>query len=133
MLQIPEAIYREMVSQAKAEFPLECCGLLGGKGTVVSHLYKMTNADQSKTRYLMEPREQFKVFKEMRDLGIDLLSIYHSHPKHPAYPSMTDVQLAFYPEAIYIIMSIDGSEAEPLTRGFRIIQEKIEEVSYELT
>lgn len=126
MLRIPSDIHKEMLEHAKTDFPFECCGILGGNGNDVSRIYKMTNTDSSRVSYLMDPREQIKVFKEMRNLGLELKAIYHSHPNHPAYPSMTDVNLAYYPEAVYIIISIkDNGDTE--MRGFRIIEREITE------
>ncbi len=126
MLKIPSDIVDEMIAHARADFPLESCGILAGKADGISHLYKMKNTDKSKVSYLMDPREQIKVFKEIRTLGIDLKAIYHSHPNHPAYPSTTDVELAYYPDAVYIIVSINNN-METEIRGFRILDEEITE------
>jgi len=126
MIKIPSSIHKEMVEHARMDFPLECCGILGGKGDDISQIYKMTNTDSSRVSYLMDPKEQIMVFKEMRNLGLELKAIYHSHPNHPAYPSMTDVNLAYYPEAVYIIISIkDNGDHE--MRGFRITDKEITE------
>jgi len=126
MIKIPSSIHKEMVEHARMDFPLECCGILGGKGDDISQIYRMTNTDSSRVSYLMDPKEQIMVFKEMRNLGLELKAIYHSHPNHPAYPSMTDVNLAYYPEAVYIIISIkDNGDHE--MRGFRIIDKEITE------
>jgi proteasome lid subunit RPN8/RPN11 len=120
-----------MIAHAKADFPLECCGILAGKDDNISHIYKMKNNDRSRTSYLMDPKEQISVFKEMRSLDIEMKAIYHSHPNHPAYPSMTDVELAYYPEAVYIIISINNNR-DTKVLGFRIIHEEIteEELSF---
>ncbi|HBI24575.1 MAG TPA: hypothetical protein DDX84_10335 [Nitrospiraceae bacterium] len=126
MIKIPSSIHKEMVEHARMDFPLECCGILGGKGDDISQIYRMTNTDSSRVSYLMDPKEQIMVFKEMRNLGLELKAIYHSHPNHPAYPSMTDVNLAYYPEAVYIIISIkDNGDYE--MRGFRITDKEITE------
>jgi len=126
MIKIPSSIHKEMVEHARTDFPLECCGILGGKGDDISQIYRMTNTDSSRVSYLMDPKEQIMVFKEMRNLGLELKAIYHSHPNHPAYPSMTDVNLAYYPEAVYIIISIkDNGDYE--MRGFRITDKEITE------
>ena len=126
MIKIPSSIHKEMVEHARMDFPLECCGILGGKGDDISQIYRMTNTDSSRVSYLMDPKEQIRVFKEMRNLGLELKAIYHSHPNHPAYPSMTDVNLAYYPEAVYIIISIkDNGDYE--MRGFRITDKEITE------
>lgn len=116
-----------MISHAKEDFPCECCGILAGVGEEVSRIYRIKNTDQSRVTYLMDPREQIRVFKEMRSLGMELKAIYHSHPNHPACPSKTDVELAYYPEAVYIIISINNSR-ETEVRGFRILDKEITEV-----
>ena len=131
MIKIPSSIHKEMVEHARMDFPLECCGILGGKGDDISQIYRMTNTDSSRVSYLMDPKEQIMVFKEMRNLGLELKAIYHSHPNHPAYPSMTDVNLAYYPEAVYIIISIkDNGDHE--MRGFRIIDKEITETAIKI-
>lgn len=126
VLRIPSAIKDEMIAHARADFPLESCGILAGKDDGISHIYRMKNTDKSRVSYLMDPREQIKVFKEIRNLGLELKAIYHSHPNHPAYPSATDVELAYYPDAVYIIISIDNN-METKIRGFRILDEEITE------
>ena len=54
---------------------------------------------------------------EIDDEGLDLVGIYHSHVSSPAYPSRTDAEQAFWPEAIYVIVSLAGAGAD--VRGFR--------------
>lgn len=123
-----------MIAQVKEDFPLECCGILGGKDkdNEITNSYRIKNIDESKVTYLMDPKEQIKVFKDMRTHEVELKAIYHSHPNHPAYPSQTDVRLAYYPEAVYIIISInDNKEIE--MRGFRILEGNITEADIEIT
>lgn len=127
MFRIPSHILEEMIAHAKADFPFECCGILAGKGNDISHIYKMMNRDISRVTYFMDPKEQIRVFKEMRAIGIELKAIYHSHPNHPAYPSKTDVELAYYPDAVYIIISINDKKDTEI-RGFRILNKEITEV-----
>lgn len=115
-----------MIAHAKEDFPLECCGILGGINNEITNNYRIKNIDESKVTYLMDPKEQIKAFKEMRTNEIEITAIYHSHPNHPAYPSQTDVRLAYYPEAVYIIISInDNKEIE--MHGFRILEGNITE------
>lgn len=140
MLQIPKAIIGEMIAHAQAEAPDECCGLLSGKENMVSEIYRIGNlpADDPaiadlkvppdrRLRYVMDPKEQLRAFKAMRESGTELLAIYHSHPHSPAYPSATDVRLAFYTEAHYLIISLE--KEKPEVRGFRMIDQKITEVT----
>ena len=124
MLKIPKSIQEALFSQASAADPVECCGLLAGKGKEVTHHYQIKNADQSPTTYLMEPREQFWAFGNMRHNRLDLLAIYHSHTHTPAYPSQTDIRLAYYPECAYIIISL-MVKTSPEMKAYKIINGKI--------
>ena len=130
MLKIPRRFLDEIVAHAKEEDPNECCGLLAGRDGVVSRHFRITNSDKSPTRYLMEPKEQFTAFKTMRTEGLSLLAIYHSHTHSPAYPSETDVRLAYYPEAHYVIVSLE-TKANPVIRVYRIVDGQIREEKWE--
>lgn len=126
MIRIPKSIVDDIIVHAKEEHPKECCGILGGKDNEVSTSYRMTNTDNSSTTYFMEPREQFKVMKELRTKGLEITAIYHSHPHTTCYPSGTDVKLAYYPDSFYVIISLADME-KPEVRAFKIKDEKITE------
>jgi len=64
--------------------------------------------------------------KEMRARGLSQVAIFHSHPSSPAYPSAKDVRLAFYDDAVYIIVSL--SDGEEIVRGFSIGDGQVAEV-----
>lgn len=80
----------------------------------------MTNAARSPTFYEMDPLEQLHAFREMDDAGEDLLVIYHSHTATEAYPSRTDINIAGYPEAHYVLVSTRHPD-EIEFRSFRIM------------
>lgn len=130
MLRMPKRFADQIVSQARAEFPNEACGLLAGRDGVATRIYPMTNAERSPVIYRMDPKEQLRVFNEMEDEGSDLLAIYHSHTRSAAYPSATDVSLAYYPESVYVIVSLADPDAADL-RGFRIVNGNISDVALE--
>ena len=69
--------------------------------------------------YVMDPREQLRIMDDIEGSGEDLLAIYHSHTRSAAYPSRTDVELAFFPDTLYLIVSIADRDA-PEIRAFRI-------------
>jgi len=131
MLLIPENFLRDIISHARDEFPNEACGILAGKGAAVQKLYRMTNVERSPERFFMDGKEQLGVMKEMRQAGLDMAAIYHSHPHSHAYPSAHDVELAFYPEVSYVIVSLE-KEGAPYARSFRIVNGKIEEEDIEI-
>jgi [CysO sulfur-carrier protein]-S-L-cysteine hydrolase len=66
MLRIPKDIYEGLIAHAREGFPLEVCGILGGAGEDVTVAYPMTNTDASNEHFMMEPKEQFSVIKDLR-------------------------------------------------------------------
>lgn len=130
-LEIPNDIFERIVEQAKAEAPIEACGILAGSDGRVERLYTMTNADRSRTHCMMEPREQFAVVKDIRAAGLKMLAIYHSHPETPARPSAEDVRLALTPDVIYVIVSLRNA-ADPAIKGFLINEGAITTVPVEV-
>lgn len=126
MLTIPKSIVAEIYAQARAEAPLEACGYLGGKDGVVSVRYPLYNIDQSSEHFSFDPKDQFKVVKEARAAGLDLIAVYHSHPETPARPSEEDIKLAFDPNISYVIASLAG--LEPDIKSFRIKMDVVEKI-----
>ena len=125
-LQIPKHIFSQMLAQARAQAPLEACGILAGTEDLVQRLYKMTNTDQSADHFMMAPEEQFAVIKDMRAKGLEMVAIYHSHPVSPARPSAEDIRLALTPEVLYVIVSLQ-EPTKPQVRGFTIENDVVAE------
>ena len=119
MIRIPRPLHDDLVDHARTGLPLEICGILGGIGDTVAALYRMTNTDASNEHFMMEPREQFSVVKELRARGLTMLAIYHSHPETPARPSEEDIRLALTPGVSSVIVSLQD-QANPVVRSFRI-------------
>lgn len=118
-LEIPTEIYRQMLDQAKDLAPIEACGILAGKNGKVEKLYKMANAENSRTHFMMEPKEQFATVKDIRSAGLEMLAIYHSHPETPARLSAEDIRLALTPNVIYVIISLQSTNGSAV-KGFHI-------------
>jgi len=118
-LNIPTHIFEQMTEQARTEAPIEACGILAGTNGRVEKLYKMTNAERRGDHFMMEPREQFAVVRDIRSSSLELLAIYHSHPETPARPSAEDIRLALTPNAVYVILSLQNGNA-PALKGFRV-------------
>ena len=125
-LIIPRIIFDEMIAHCKKGHPYEACGILAGEENMVSKIYPMTNIEKSPVSYLLDSKEQFNVMKDMRENSLSMAAIFHSHPSSAAYPSVTDVNLAFYEDAVYVIVSL--IESSPVVKGFSIKEEKIEEI-----
>jgi len=130
-LMIPANIFEQMVTQAKAQAPVEACGILAGRENKVEKLYEMTNADNSSAHFMLEPEEQFAVVKDIRSVGLEMLAIYHSHPFTPPRPSQEDIRLSLTPDVAYVLVSLKDS-CRPSVRSFLIKNGKVTEVPVEI-
>jgi [CysO sulfur-carrier protein]-S-L-cysteine hydrolase len=126
VVRIPRPVYDELLAHAREDAPNECCGLVGGSNGVARTVYRARNAEASPLRYNLDPQDQFRIMSEMDERGEELSAIYHSHTASPAYPSQTDINLAAYPEALYLIVSL--AEGEKDLRGYRINEGEVTEV-----
>jgi [CysO sulfur-carrier protein]-S-L-cysteine hydrolase len=118
-VRISQELARELVDHAVADLPNECCGMIAGRGGTATRVLRAGNSEGSPFMYVMDPREQLRIMDAIDDSGDDLLAIYHSHTRSAAYPSRTDVELAFYPDTLYLIVSIADRDA-PEIRAFRL-------------
>lgn len=126
MIELDRSQYDEIVAHCQAEYPNEACGLVAGKEDVAVRVIPMRNADASPATYRLDAEEQFRVFDEMDAEGQDVWGIFHSHTHSEAYPSATDRRQALYPEAHYLILTLQDRSA-PRLRGFRILDGEVTE------
>ena len=119
MIELDSVFFKEIVEQGLREFPNEACGLIAAAGGAPVKVFTMKNSDASPASYRLDGMEQLHVFDQMDEEGWDLFAIYHTHTHSDAYPSETDRRLAFYPDAHYLILSLQDRES-PELRAFRI-------------
>jgi proteasome lid subunit RPN8/RPN11 len=105
-LEIPEDLMNRVIEHCRQEYLLESCGILAGKNGKITKFYPMENMGKSSSSYLMAPEEQFRVFQEIEEEGLELSAIYRSHPPSPAIPSQRDGDSAFYPDSPILIISL---------------------------
>lgn len=119
----------EIVGHARQEWPKECCGVVAADNGNATRVYRATNAArQPNLGYLIEGIDLYRIWSEIEDQGWVLQAIYHSHPKSPAVPSQTDINLADqWPDAIYMIVSLQDEE-NPDLRAFRIADGRYDEI-----
>ncbi|MBL8167219.1 MAG: M67 family metallopeptidase [Acidobacteria bacterium] len=130
-IYLAQRLYEELIQFAQLEAPRECCGLLGGVGQEMKTLYPLQNvAQHPETNYNAAPTDLFTVTKRIRQRGESLLAIFHSHPRSPAWPSATDIELAYYPDAFYLIIALTP---QPALRGFRIRNQQVTEIEIVIT
>lgn len=129
---IPQDLYTEIVAAARAGYPEEICGLVAGVNNRAARLYPVENILHSPVAYEMNPLEQIKAMLAIEAQGMEMLAIYHSHPNGPAFPSATDIALAFYPDALTLIVSLEEFE-KPVMGAFAILDGKVSVVDWRST
>lgn len=134
-IQLRREHVEAMIAHARETAPEECCGLIGGVSeTRADTLYRLRNVTPTpQLAYEAAPEDLFAAQRQMRERGEALLAIYHSHPRatDPS-PSDTDVRLAYYPSAKYLIIGLGGVEA--VIKAFCISEREHswEQVEYEI-
>jgi len=123
MVAIRQQVLDELVAHARAEAPLECCGLLMGgtmtENTTIDSSIPARNILASPTRYQVDPDDHFAAIRRARGESREIVGAYHSHPRSAPDPSPTDIAEAAYPDFIYVIVSL-VDPSRPEVRGFRI-------------
>ena len=125
---LPSEMQQSIVAHAREEAPRECCGVISGTDGRPVKLYRARNIAEGNSFYELDPAQLIELeFQTLPASNTEIIAIYHSHPISPAYPSPTDVALAYWPDAVYVICSLANPEC-PVVRGFRIRDGDIAEV-----
>ena len=136
-VELPDAIRSAIVAHALASVPNEACGLIIGdrpaaEGGRALRWVPLANTAASPYRYEIEPEDLPRLTIELDDADQVIWAIVHSHVASPARPSPTDVRQSFYPDALYVIVSLRPEEADPATgaesvRAWRILDGAVHE------
>jgi [CysO sulfur-carrier protein]-S-L-cysteine hydrolase len=117
-LIVPRPVLAEMLAQAVAEAPLECCGVLGGSAPAAGQppravrCYPLVNAAASPVAFESEPRCMFDAVRDMRRRALEIVAVYHSHPAAPPVPSRTDLERNFSEQVLNLIISLQTAQPE---------------------
>jgi proteasome lid subunit RPN8/RPN11 len=129
-MKFSRVLYDKMIEHARADAPNECCGMIASNNGEAVRVFRAENAAASSLRYEIDGAEQYRIQMEIDDAGLDLGAIYHSHTRSRPYPSQTDINLAFYPETLYVIVGLAGDEPE--VRAFHIRDGQVAEAELEV-
>lgn len=130
-MRISRRLYDEIVAHARRDAPNECCGMIASSDSEAVDVYPAVNAAASPLRYEIDGREQFRIQMAIDDAGHDLGAIYHSHTRTAPYPSPTDINLAFYPDALYVIVGLAG-DADADVRAYEIRDGQVTEAELQV-
>ncbi len=124
-MQIARELYGQLIAHARAEAPNECCGMIATLAGRAVALHPAENAAASPLRYEIEPLQLLELTTAIDDAGHELGAIYHSHTRTAPEPSQTDINLAFYPDALYLIVGL--ADEQPDVRAWRIVGGEVSE------
>ena len=137
MLELPRDIADGIIAHAKADHPVEACGVVAGPAgsDSPSRLVTMPNSARSATFFEFDSMDLLRLYRDMDSRGEEPIVIYHSHTATEAYPSQTDIAYANEPGAHYVLVSTrecgrDDGPAE--LRSFRIRDGEVSEEPVEL-
>jgi [CysO sulfur-carrier protein]-S-L-cysteine hydrolase len=129
-LRISRQLLDEVIAHAREDAPNECCGMIASSNGAAVAVHRARNAAASPFRYELDGMEQYRIQTAIEDAGLELGAIYHSHTRSAPEPSQTDINLAFYPEALYVIVGLKGPE--PDVRAWRIVDGTVSEAALEV-
>lgn len=129
---LPRTLVNRILTHAQQAPDNEVCGLIGTDGEQTPTLYPINNvASDTQTLFQMDPKEQIDAMRKMREQGERLFAIYHSHPHASGLPSSKDLAQASYPDALYLIISLNTIGVLEM-RGFYIRNSDVQEVELEV-
>ena len=129
-MRISRELLDDIIDHARADAPNECVGMIASSNGEAVSVHRARNAAASPLRYEIDGMEQYKIQNAIEDSGLELGAIYHSHTRSDPLPSQTDINLAFYPEALYVIVGLKADE--PDVRAWRIVDGQVSEARLEV-
>ena len=129
-MRISRQLLDDVIAHAREDAPNECCGMIASRDGEAVAVHRARNTAASPFRYEIDGMEQYRIQTEIEDAGLELGAIYHSHTRSAPEPSQTDINLAFYPDALYVIVGLKS--AEPDVRAWRIVDGQVSEASLEI-
>ena len=130
-MRISRALLDDVIAHARADAPNECCGMIASRDGEAVAVHRARNASASPLRYEIEGMEQYKIQSAIEDAGLELGAIYHSHTRSAPEPSQTDINLAFYPESLYVIVGV-RDRAAPEVKAYRILDGQVAEAALDV-
>ena len=129
-MRISRQLLDEIIAHAREDAPNECCGMIASSNGEAVTVHRAQNTAASPFRYEMDGMEQYRIQTAIEDAGLELGAIYHSHTRSAPEPSQTDINLAFYPDALYVIVGLKSPA--PDVRAWRIVDGNVSAAALEV-
>lgn len=112
-MRIARGLYDQIVAHAREEAPDECCGMIAGRDGAAVSVYPATNIEHSHLRFMIDPKEQLQIDRQIEQAGLELTAIYHSHTRTAPKPSETDMIYAkLWPGVLWVIVGLANEQPE---------------------
>ncbi len=122
IIRMDSKTYDELILYAREHLPEEACGLIAGEidgdDKFIKKVFFLENTDHAEDHFTLDPKEQLRAVKDMREKGLKPLGNWHSHPSSPSRPSVEDISLAYDSKASYLILSFMTNA--PVINSFHI-------------
>lgn len=129
VVHLARSLAEQMMAEAERAAPEEICGVLLGKRDIITAVVPIPNIAASRARaFVLEPAALIQAFARAEAAEQEVIGFYHSHPKHGAQPSPTDIREWHYPDLLMVIVGaasrkvaawqVRGVEATPVELVF---------------
>jgi proteasome lid subunit RPN8/RPN11 len=139
---LPASLVQALIDHSRAGYPNEACGLIVGDraaadGGRALRFEPTRNAAASPYRYEIDAEDLYRLTIATDDADEVFWGIVHSHTHTPAVPSPTDLGLALYPDALYLLVSLSvdptaATAGSPGVRAWRIVEGTMHEVALQV-
>lgn len=125
-MRIARGLYGQIIEHAREDAPDECCGMIAGREEHAVKVFPATNIEHSHLRFMIDPKEQLQIDRQIEASGLELTAIYHSHTRTAPKPSETDMIYAkLWPGVLWVIVGL--ADEEPEVRTWRIDDGQVQE------
>ena len=109
-VSMPQAARRALLAQARRARPRECCGLLVGRRRAVAFVFATRNLETDPNRFRVDDAAHIELRRVLRACtpALEVVGVYHSHPRGAARLSPSDVREAYYPQWIHVVVGLAG-------------------------
>ena len=110
VLLLPVEMRRRLEMVVEASYPFEACGVMIGRldhhRVVVEDVFhaRNLNVERARDRFLLDPEDHLAADRVARQLGLEVVGFWHSHPDRSARPSEVDLEASWQGQS-YLIVS----------------------------
>jgi len=106
---LSESDKKILTEHAENEKPNESCAILYGdiknENSIVKEIWLTENIEKSPVEFTLSSEQTLEMHKKEKEIGLQIIGIFHSHPNSQAFPSSTDKRFMENNPYVWIIYS----------------------------